>query len=353
MNIELSDLKDRKFEIGIALFLIISIASAAHMSSFNYGAEQRSGDFVRIQTSDIQGGNAFEQGTKVNIDYLVETNVGGKLHFVLDGKRVATEEPFTQSEQTYTYRWDTTDTSIGEHTYKAEFVTSDDKVYDTETKTIQIVNETVEEDSTTEKTIIREGGGSQIYDNLIEFPTQRYTPNWGFETEKNFEIVNHRDKETFVNLEVPNTPGCQYVEIQSENAGASVSYGKKAIYELPPVSTDPSRSAVSIKPLMKISAPTQEQFENSALDMPITCELETENENAGQFFVEIRPTNSPLLKTYNSLVQTVSGTQGTGDFARSSGMSPLNLVVGILFALIILGVGGAYAKNKLLPKVMG
>lgn len=326
-----------KEKLVLLMFILASMTAATAAISEN--------EYVVLQTSDISGGNAFEQGKTIQIDYAVDTNVGGTLYFEIDGQTEATHTPTTGSSHTYTYRMDTSEYTLGEHTYSARFVTINENVFTTEQKAVEIVNATQDEDTKVVEKVIEKDG---TFDNQVEFPDQTYTPSWGVEQTKNFEIVNHVDEEEYVTVEVPDKPGCQYIDIQTNypDPGQNAEFSDKAVYKLPPVSTSPSKSSVSVKPLMKINPPTEEQFEDTGLNS-ITCKMDVEGEDTGQFIVTLRPTDNVLLKTYTGVVKAVSPDNSSSFKLAGMELSFVSLMVYVLLALVFLGAGAAWLKQKL------
>lgn len=320
--------EERVWVVFALLLLGLAVGGTVFVAS--EGEVGVTGAFVDVRTSDIVGGDGFLQGSTVEIQYAVETEVAGQVKFLVDGEREAQSgvpvDGSGTTQQTYTYRADSL--SVGNHTYKAVFEAADGTTYDTPSKQIQIVESEERIKTGTEPSVRPQEPQDPPISFGRSFETE-YFPNYGFRSEKTFPLVNNRDEELLVTVEVPPTNDCQYVLVQ-ENPSRTSEFGKRGNYELPPADEGVRKVQTRKEFQIAFAVPEKERFEAGEVDT-INCPLRVTNgatSDEQELQVVADPSASGVTRGLTNIQKAIA----------SDSTTPI-LIGGIsLLALFIIGV---------------
>jgi hypothetical protein len=343
----------RQKAAGVVLLLVlVQVVLIAGFTQSDMGPES-SGAFVDVRTSDIVGGDAFLEGSTIEIQYAVESEVAGQVKFKVDGANEVVRDVAVgdtgATQQTFTYRAD--DLGVGNHTYQAVFEAADGNSYRSVPKEITVVESRQDLKTGTEpRTDTRP---AQPTDPPVSFGRdfeREYFPRFGFKQEKTFPIINNREEDLLVEVEVPASPSCQYVQVQ-ESPARSADFGKVGNYELPPADEGVRKVQTRKEFQVRFLIPEEEVWNNNELD-EIECEVRVNTGASSQtqtMVLKADPSSSVLARSLGGFRRSV--VSGEAVSVGGVSLSPLItalLVLGILFLLGVIAARLDFSPREFL-----
>lgn len=305
----------------ITAALVLAVAGTASAQSID--------DQVYLDVSEITGGNAFEEGQTVRIDYQAETEVRGTLEFVVNGDVVSSDtftgpsDSFPKAD-TFTYR---NSPDLGEYEFFIRFESEDGEVKESIKQEFVIV----------ESERIQEQHRAEIDEDEqvnVRFEANTFRPAYGTNTQRPLNIYNQGNEELFVNIQIPNTPDCRIFTIEETNQPTTADFKKNGVFEMLPANRGISgeyRQTV----LVNIEMPAEEQLDSGSHRFECQPEVEANNGDTEDLTLVAEPTNSAIIKSLRDIQTSVE----TGNI----GGLPL---AGFLVFVLAVSAGLGYAFRK-------